>query len=230
MLFLVDTNNKIIFGWSAKCACSHIKNIYWFLQTDKLDTRIHTSKDNNNLPSDIQNYTTLIFCRNPYKRIISGFLDKYKKYGQFRHLWKHPTITFSNFVDEVIKNSRMIDKHHFTPQTTEKFNKKKLLLSKSIQFYDISNIDYKYIEKLYNKTIPESVINKKQGHERSCHIKKNDNYSNYVYDLDMDEYIDCNVNTKYFYNEEIKRKVFNYYINDFNLFNENGIDYINEEI
>ena len=34
MFFLVDTNKKIIFGWSAKCGCSHIKTIFWFLQSD----------------------------------------------------------------------------------------------------------------------------------------------------------------------------------------------------
>ena len=40
MHFLVDTNKQIIFGWSAKCGCSHIKEIYWFLQTDNLNNLI----------------------------------------------------------------------------------------------------------------------------------------------------------------------------------------------
>ena len=74
MYFLVDTDKKILFGWSAKCGCSHIKNIYWFLQTDNLENSIHnTSKENNRIPNDIENYTTLIFSRNPYKRLFSGF-------------------------------------------------------------------------------------------------------------------------------------------------------------
>ena len=33
MHFVVDHDNKIIFGWSAKCGCSHVKYIYWFLKT-----------------------------------------------------------------------------------------------------------------------------------------------------------------------------------------------------
>jgi len=230
MLFIVDNNKKIIFGWSAKCGCSHIKTIYWFLQTDdNLNIVIHTSNDVNPLPVDIENYTTLIFCRNPYKRIISGFLDKYSNTGEFIHLWKHSSLSFSQFVDEVIKNEWiMIHKHHFTPQTTEAFDEK-ILLSKIIKFYDISNIDYEYIEKLYNKKIPECVINKKQGHERFNQIKTDILFNKYVYDLNIDTYINYNVDKKYFYNEEIKQKVFNFYIKDFNFFYENGIDYINSK-
>ena len=34
MLFFVDKKNLIIFGWSAKCGCTHIKFLYYFLQND----------------------------------------------------------------------------------------------------------------------------------------------------------------------------------------------------
>jgi len=226
MHFLVDNNKKIIFGWSAKCGCSHIKNIFWFLQTDNLINLIHTPKDSSELPNDIENYITIIFIRNPYKRIISGFLEKYKKDGYYRHLWKNLFLSFSQFVDKVIIYDEQIDPHHFTPQTTEKFDKK-ILLSKIIKFYDIGKIDYEYIEQLYNKKIPECVINRKVGHERFFCVNTEDYYNNYVYDLHIDDYLHYNIDTKYFYNEEIREKVFNFYINDFSFFKENGIDYIN---
>lgn len=231
MFFLVDTNKKIIFGWSAKCGCSHIKTIYWFLQTNNIEKNMHLhSKGRNKLPTDIENYTTLIFCRNPYKRIISGFLEKYKINGEFRHRWKYPTITFSQFVNELIKNNwKVIDKHHFSPQTEGDFDKK-ILQSKSIKLYDISNIDYGYIEQLYDKKIPECVIDRKYGHERMCKIKDALHYDKFVYDLYMMQYIDFNVDTKYFYNKEIRYKVFNFYKKDFIFFNQNGIDYINEPL
>jgi len=229
MFFIVDNINKIIFSWSPKCGCSHIKHIYWFLQTDNVSNTIHTIKDDNNLPNDIENYTTLIFCRNPYERIVSGFLDKYKINGEFRHLWKYPSLLFSQFVNEVIKNDwNMIDKHHFSLQTKERFDKK-ILSSKIIKFYDINNIDYEYIEQLYNKKIPDCVMNKKEGHERIYQIKTDISFDNYVYDLNMDEYIHYNIKKKYFYNEEIKKKVFEFYINDFNFFYQNNINYINTE-
>jgi hypothetical protein len=225
MFFLVDTDKQIIFGWSAKCGCSHVKNIYWYLQTGKLDNEIHSKKDVNKLPDDIQNYKTIIVIRNPYERIISGFLDKYSKKGQFRHLWKDSFLSFSQFVDKVTNNDWItIDRHHFTPQLSEHFDKK-ILLSKIIKFYDIANIDYEYIEQLYEKKIPEYVINKKTGHEKQLRIKKGC-YDKYVYELNIDDYIDYSVDTKYFYNEEIREKVFHFYLNDFNFFYENGIDYI----
>lgn len=225
MYFLVDTNKKIIFGWSAKCGCSHIKTIFWFLQTDNLENLIHTEKDKNELPNDIENYVIIIFIRNPFERIVSGFLNKYKKNGQYRHLWKDSILSFSQFVDKLINYEwKTIDRHHFTQQTSEKFDKK-ILLSKSCKFYDIGKIDYEYIEQLYNKKIPECVINKKQGHERLLNVNVESYYNDYVYDLHIDDYIDYNINIKYFYNEDIREKVFNFYINDFIFFKENSFDY-----
>ena len=170
------------------------------------------------------NYTTIIIGRNPYKRIISGFLDKYSINGGCRPLWKYKFITFSRFINELLKNDwKMIDKHHFTPQTTEKFDKK-ILLSKCIKCYDIENIDYNYIEELYNIKIPEILLNKKEGHERKNYELS---YNNYVYDLRMMVYYNFNVDLKYFYNQQLKNKVFNFYKNDFIFFRNLGIDYIN---
>jgi len=40
MYFLVDNDKQIIFGWSAKCGCSHIKNIFWFLHLFSFKTPI----------------------------------------------------------------------------------------------------------------------------------------------------------------------------------------------
>ena len=224
MFFLVDNNNKVIFGWSAKCGCSHIKRIFYFLINNKIDNTIHTSNDCNKLPDDITNYTTIIISRNPYKRIISGFLDKYSIKGQFIHLWKNEFITFSEFINELVKNDwKMVENHHFTPQTTEEFNKK-ILLSKCLKCYDIENIDYNYIEELYNIKIPEEILHKKEGHERK---KNNVSYNNYVYDLKMMEYYYYDVDLKYFYNHKLQNKVFHFYKNDFIFFRSLGIDYIN---
>ena len=225
MYFLVDNNKKIIFGWTPKCGCSYIKYMYWFLQTDNLNNEIHTSRDSNSLPDDIQNYTTIIISRNPYKRLLSGFLDKYSKDGDFRYLWKDSTLSFCNFVNKLINYEwEVIDKHHFSPQTSENFDEK-ILLSKIIKFYDISNIDYEFIEKLYNKQIPDCVRNKKIGHERANRVLKKEYFNNYVFNLNIDFFIDYNIDIKYFYNEEIRKKVFNFFIKDFIFFKQNGIDY-----
>jgi hypothetical protein len=222
MHFLVDNSRKILFGWSAKCGCSHIKRIFYFLKNNNENSTIHGCKDYSNLPNDIDKYTTIIISRNPYERIVSGFLDKYKPCGGFRHLWKHGTITFAKFAEETIKGDwKMVEKHHFTPQTTEKFNKS-IMSSKCIKCYDIKNIDYKYIEELYNTKISETILTKKEGHERKIYGKS---IARDVFDLDMTDYYEFNVNIKYFYNEELKNKIYNFYKNDFIFFNEMGLDY-----
>lgn len=198
MYFLVDKKKKVIIGWSAKCGCSHIKKIFWFLQNNKEDNKIHLSRDSSKLPNDIENYITILIIRNPYDRIVSGFLDKYKQNGGFRKLWKHEELTFTKFVDELILNTwTMIDLHHFTPQTTEDFDKNIILKSKELYIYDIASIDYKYIESIYNKIIPENLLLFRGGHENK---NKTD--------------------IKSFYNEDIKTKVYNFYLNDFIFFKD----------
>lgn len=225
MLFLIDDKNKIIFGWSTKCGCSHVKKIFWFLQNNNIDNVIHTYNDIKNLPNSIEEYKTILFIRNPYKRIVSGFLDKYRKNGEFRHLWKYSKITFSTFVEELLKKTwRMVDKPHFIPQTDGMFDKNKIMKSNSLKIFDIENIDYNYIENMYNKKLPNELLDFKWGHER---VKFDEKYDKDVYDLEMDVYYNYNVPVKNFYDNIIKSKVFQFYSNDFLFFKENGFDYEN---
>ena len=148
MYFFTDEKLKTVFGWSAKCGCEHIKRIFWYLYNDIIDNLIHKSIEYSDLPNDIENYTVIIVIRNPYERLVSGFLNKYKKNGQFRHKWLSEEIIFSDFVDNLLKKKwNLIDMHHFTPQTSEKFDHDKLLKSKELKVYDItpfyiSNADY----------------------------------------------------------------------------------------
>lgn len=225
MKFIIDYNKKIIFGWSAKCGCSHIKKIYWFLQNNRTDNEIHTIKEHMRLPNNISDFTLIIITRNPFERIISGFLDKYKNKGQFRYKWKYNTLTFSNFVDELIKkNWKMVDKHHFTPQTSEYFNINTISQCKQLIVYDIKNINYEYIETLYNKKIPITLIE-----HRGVHVRKNynENSEKKIYNLDINEYYNYNVSIDKFYNIEIINKILKFYYNDFIFLKQNGFDYLN---
>jgi len=223
MYFLIDETLKIIFGWSPKCGCSHIKKIFWYLKTNNNDSIIHIPSEYNYLPNNIEEYITILIVRNPYDRLISGFLDKYKENGEHRHLWKHGTITFSTFVDELVKNDwLMIDYHHFTPQTTEYFDKDIIYKSKILKVYDLNNIDYNYIENLYNKKIPDNLLQFRGGHERNIY---SETFENFVYDLDMSTYYNYNMNIKYFFNDILWKKVYDYYYNDFMFFRECEVYY-----
>lgn len=228
MIFLIDYEKKIIFVWSAKCGCTHVKNIFAYLTKNTTlnnDALIHKLMPVNKaaIPNNIEEYTTILFIRNPYKRLVSGFLNKYNNNGEFRHRWKHPNITFNSFINNLIKkNWDVIEYHHFIPQTSETFDKNKIMKSKNISIFDIENINYKYIEELYNTTIPESIINFKGSHLR----KKYDAFfGGCVSSLDMNKYINYNVNVNQFYNEEIKQQVYNFYKSDFDFFGEHGFNY-----
>jgi hypothetical protein len=226
MHFLIDYNLKIIFGWSAKCGCSHIKKLFWYLVDDYSGDIIHGKNDVNHFPDDIENYITILFIRNPFDRIVSGFLNKYK--NEYRHMWKHETITFYDFVNELTLNKYInIDEHHFTPQTSEYFDKNTIMKSKIVKIFDIIDIDYQYIESLFNKTISPDIINFRGGHERkSTNIK----YDKPVYNLNIDEYYDYDIQKHYFYNKDILLKVINFYIDDFIFFRENNYNYLNTDI
>lgn len=215
MHFIVDHDGKVIFGWSAKCGCSHVKYLFWYLTTNNTEPRIHTPIEHGGIPDDIETYTTVVFVRDPYKRLVSGFLNKYKRGGQYRRLWKQPELTFSMFVEKLEQKCwKVIDRHHFTPQTTEHFSTR-ILQSKVFKCYDIENIDYDFIGQLYGKKIPLEIINKRGKHQRLLNINKDDIFLGHVYDLDLDVYEHKNVDYKYFYSDSIREKVYNFYKKDF---------------
>lgn len=225
MHFFVNNEYKVIFGWSGKCGCSHVKKIYYFFCNNS-EKELHTDDEyEGELPEHIEEYTTILFIRNPYKRVVSGFLDKYSKNGNYldKFLSKYDIVKFNTFIDELIKNDwSIIDYHHFTPQTTEQFNKTKIMMSKNIICYDIENIDYSYLEKLFNKKIPYQLLNFKGGHERKVY---NENFNENVYDLDINKYIKYNIPINKFYNKELQDKVYNFYTNDFLFFQNFGFYY-----
>lgn len=225
MFFCVNEEKKIIFGWSAKCGCTHIKLIFKYLSGLNYNNA-HTKDTYKNLKDlDTQNYTIILFVRNPYKRIISGFLEKYNLNGALRSKWNEnfDKINFELFVNELTDNKfKIINYHHFTTQTSEAFNLNKINNAKSLKIFDIKSIDYNYIETLFNKKIDESLLNKRGGHERK---KFQENYKGKVYNVQMEEYFNYNVEIEQFYNEEIKEKVYNFYKNDFDFLKSHGFNY-----
>lgn len=230
MYFLIDHKNLIIFGWSAKCGCTHLKAMFHFLKTNEIKKyELHNLTAcgvlKKKILKSIGKYTTIIVSRNPYERLVSGFLDKYKIDGAFRYKWPSKNIKFSDFVNK-LGNEKYVENHHFTPQTSESFDEK-ILESKIIKCYDIKNIDYEFIGKLYNKKIPKEIIDFRGDHSRKSKNKDFDN--RYLYDLNMEDYFDSKVKYKYFYNDHIKQQVFNFYKKDFTFFKKFGIDYTNFE-
>jgi len=228
MYFLVDNINKVIFGWSAKCGCSHIKKLYQFLAKKKHNWVHMQQYYSSPFPESFSGYTIFIILRNPYDRIVSGYLDKYSEEGHYYHQWTKelPALTYRNFVDEICKNEyKVIHRHHFTPQLSEDWDKFQNTLinnpPKETIVYDISKIDYSYIESLYGVKISDDVLE-----FRGDHINKRNETINYpVYDLVQTEFLDKKPTTQCFYNEEIAAKFEQFYKVDFDFAKSHGINY-----
>lgn len=224
MYFLIDNEKHILFGWSAKCGCTHLKSIFYYLKNDKVITnyKIHQILPYSKIPRSVMNsiyrYDIVIISRNPFDRLVSGFLDKYHTKGQYRHMWPYKTITFRRFVNK-LGNWKYIQKHHFIKQTSEGFNNN-ITRSKSIKCYDVKNIDYNYIEMLYNKKLPKELLEFKHSRNKTEQCILND-----VYDLNMDDYFNYNISYDQYYNKELKQKVYEFYKDDFIFFQKYGLNY-----
>jgi hypothetical protein len=173
-------------------------------------------------------YTIIIIIRNPFIRLISGFHEKYRKDGQFEKLWKSKKVlNFKNFVDELVSNSHCIENHHFTPQLSEEWNDK-IYNHKNLKIYDLENIDYDYLEQVYNKKIPKNIL-QYRGHFRSSIMKnkkiiKQDNIK--VYDFEIDKFeVGAQYSCDLYYNEDIEKKVLLFYKKDFDFFTKQGFNY-----
>lgn len=228
MYFLVDKINKVIFGWSAKCGCSHIKKLYQFLA--KVNHKwVHMQEYYSSpFPESLSGYNVIIVLRNPYDRIVSGYLDKYSEGGHYYYNWKSELpLTYRNFINEVSKGTyKMIHRHHFTQQLSEDWDKFQERLAKgdtpeNILVYDLKGIDYKFIEYLYNVKIPDNILN-----FRGDHINKRQETIDYpVYDLVQTDYSDKKPLTKCFYNEEIAKQFYEFYKCDFEFAKKHGLEY-----
>lgn len=222
MRFIVNEDKKIIFGWSPKCGCTHIKNMIYYLENKNLE-RIHIGKhDTYELPDDISSYIIIIIIRNPYKRIISGMLDKYKSNGLLRKMWTiEEPLCFSNFLNKFSEeNYDLVEYEHFSPQTSGWFvdyieSHKKTIIC------DIENIDYEYIGSLYNKIIPPEVIQFRGDHINSSINPLNET----VYDTQIDELSGYKIPIEYFYNQELKNKMLHIFKKDFEFFESKGFYY-----
>lgn len=213
MFFSVNNKKKIVFGWSAKCGCTHVKRCFNYYTGIKTTGSIHINSYNP-LPNNHNEYTIILFIRNPYKRIVSGFLHKYL-IGKWRLTTPK---TFENFVNELDKNGLLkIDKHHFTPQLSERYVDN----MKLHKIYDIENIDYNYLDILFDKKLPKELYSFK-GYRN----KYSQDNNRYVYNLEFREFSSNIPTYKFFYNQDIKNKVYKFYKRDFEFLKKKGFDYM----
>lgn len=243
---------KICLAWNAKCGCTHIKQIFFMLR-DRLENLMvanglppHSYKDRSNgwhYPEDNSIYTLFVVMRNPYYRVVSGFLDKYQIGGQFRCFWPEDKIcSFSNFVDELIqRNNKFVDPYHFYPQTdsSESFKDPDFKTDsfKEVKVMDLNNIDYQYLEEIFEFKLLESALNFKGRHTNRITTTKN-NAKNLSSDKIPENIMNTPVEDFHphkwvipyhkFYNLELEQKIKEFFASDFEFALLHGIDYEKE--
>lgn len=225
MKYLICKEKNVIFGINTKCGCQHIHYIYNYLHGNN-DKPVFYHKSVEQLSTKYLNYKLIIFVRNPYERIISGFKEKYSNEWQKKNFLKRYSIpgipydklTFRQFVNEMYNNKfKYIDKHHFNDQTKSKYD---FINHKDIVVFDIKNIDYYYISELFNKTITNDLKQKRGTHTNNNKYLFNDQ----VYDLENIVYRNYKVPLKYYFNSNLKRKVEKIYHNDFEFLKKYNIN------
>ena len=228
MHFLTCHKNKVIIGWSAKCGCTHIKRIFKYLAHNQniIDHNAIHHHTHSNLPRNIEGYTIIIIIRNPFKRLVSGFREKYNpapgSSGTCYSMWNLDKIlSFSNFVDELIKsNWKVIHKHHFIMQLSEAYEHR-IETHDKLFIYDLENINYQKIEEVFQQKIPEELISFRGGHENTRTLTSTEP----VQELFIGDYNDCNLPLHCFYNEDIEKKVREFFRKDFEFFQQYGFNY-----
>ncbi len=241
MNFAIIHKHKLIIGLTAKSGCTHIKHLgfkiaYGHRHKHREAGRIHfnprwkslVAGPETNLLSRIKNnvklkeYTVVGIMRNPYERLVSGFLDKYqppnicrKKGGEFWGRFKSPR-HFKKFTNHLLRNDwRTVDQAHFKTQIN---NIDHLLEIKDLvhdfRIWDLKNIDYDFLNK-HCEMNDLSMITKGPHQRDKKPLKKwNENTDLCVSELPMSKYIEYNVPYNLFYTPDIKQKIKKYFHRD----------------
>lgn len=67
-MYYIPNENNVVFWISPKCGCTFLRKFYIYL--NKFGQVIKTLNKN-------ISYKHILFIRNPYKRLVSGYLDCY---------------------------------------------------------------------------------------------------------------------------------------------------------
>ena len=164
-----------------------------------------------------------MLIRNPYERLVSGFLNKYV--GKNPEYKNPPNCNcFYDFCNILERNPEKIDRHHFQNQTSDKGWKFYNELGKPKIKYLIETPDVNNVSKILGLNINELKENSSSSSSSSRNIaeekeinlwKKKYNYfrKNQIKSYSM------------FYNNELKNLVYKIYENDFLFFNSLNINY-----
>jgi len=226
---------KVIFSHLPKCGCESIR--YLLLAEDGLfksnpDIWSNKMRVYFNQKFDVsinKNFRYITICRNPYERLVSGYIDKFCS-GMFFKLsfckkvmdfygrkMNHPErVTFVELVLYLAKNSPTMFDDHFKPQTLLIIKHPKNQIIKLEDRGTIENtikeLGFKTEFINYNKVILKHYPNKINISEKINVFEQGLSFFN---DLKSKNQVP---QYKLFYNDVIKDVVYNIYKEDFETF------------
>lgn len=227
MYCIVDHQNKVNLFWSAKCGCTFVKNAYNYYILGK-DVSENPHAGDIWFQEPVNGYTNIAVVRNPYKRLISGFYDKYVN-SQYNTMFNFIPKSFKDFVnvmyDEfVIKNkNELVESHHFEPQITNMYSFDKVYDIEKINLEELLG-NFPYKARQYNAIDYISRGPQITAPKISKHMSTNAAIVPYSELVRMKETNSLPVPGSMFRDPEIVHKVHMVYHNDFIILAQHGID------
>jgi hypothetical protein len=224
--YAYSTKYNYVIKWNAKCGCTLLRRLFYELHKD--EQKVITKEWESGLPSfkyNIHKFPvshSFLLTRNPYKRVVSMFTNKYNGPNNIDNLQKKFKLNTNNFYSFVLKlkefknNNTWCDIHltpqYFNYEQNDILIKLENIKNRSIELY--SNL--KKIKPLKNNVI--NFFNKPDiGFINETN--KNNNSVFIGYNIYANNFNGPWPDYKYFYDEKIKKLVYEIYKDDFTLFN-----------
>ena len=223
MHYIIIDDAQLIILYSPKCGCSTLKKILAiYFNVDNEDGHIHLNKqikrkinnNNNNKINIYKKYDILMLVRNPYERLVSGFLNKYV--NKLHYVNPPNCECFYDFCRILLENPEEINKNHFEKQTTgqgwDLYNK----LQRPNIKYILDTSQVNDIAKILKLNLPEMKLNYNQKVIKNDEEieKTNCSYLNYKSLRNLNT-----INYSNFYNDDLKKIVYNIFKDDFTFLN-----------
>lgn len=230
MQFIILDKLKLIIFWSPKCGCSTLKHLLavYFNILDPKYAHIHVNKElqekiKNSMKrkdEDYKNYDIAMLIRNPYERLVSGFLNKYVLNT---HYYKNPPNcnNFYDFCHALANTPEKIDEHHFENQTAKNFDFYNKLNNRENVKYIIDTKNVNYFSKILDLNLSDIKLNDSQSYFMQEDGKSDKEEKQELWFLDYKSLCKLGkLNYSNFYNDELRKLVFKIYKDDFNFFSD----------
>ena len=211
--------------WCPKSGCSLIRNL--FLQLHKNECKKELTNSYHSIHKDFpyngENIKhRMILVRNPYKRVVSMFTNKYmglqnKLYDKI-NLKKDSFYEFVLFLYNNKENLVKVKDGHILKQSIQDKKDCKIIKLENLN-EELLNFYKKIDNNLYLK------VKKFLNNSQTIHLRnktRRDNTTEYIYNKEFEtNKLLSWPDYKYFYNDEIKEMVYEIYKDDFENFNYN---------